>query len=109
MTDVTVSPSANVTVEVTSSSDNTISSSNISDASGITYSSANGVLSSTNLQSALDELDERKFTGDNAPSVSLTDEGDIWYDTDDDITYVRKNSDWVAIMDSQSSLNGGYF
>lgn len=109
MTDITVNPSSNVTVEVSASADNSISSSNITDASGITYASLNGVLNSTNLQSALDELDERKFTGDNAPSVLLTDEGDIWYDTDDNITYVRKDSDWVKIMDEESALNGGYF
>ena len=92
--DITVQPSSNISVE----------GSNIGDASEVAFSSTSGILESTSVQSALDELEERKFVGNSAPSVSLTDEGDLWYDTDDDVMYVRNESAWVELV--QANLSG---
>ena len=92
--DITVQPSSNVSVEV----------SNIGNASSVSFSSTSGILSSTSVQSALDELEERKFVGNSAPAVGVTDEGDLWYDTDDDIMYVRNDTSWTELV--QGNLSG---
>ena len=43
-----------------------------------------------------------------APTVSVN-EGDLWYDTDDDQLYVRRNSTWTEIVqeDLTGDIDGG--
>ena len=41
-------------------------------------------ITSSNLQTALQQLADQNFRGASAPTGSTLEEGDIWYDTDDD-------------------------
>lgn len=63
----------------------------------------------TSVKAALDSLANEKFASDSDPGASAA-EGDVWYDTDDDKLYVRKNSAWVEILvDTITTLDGGSF
>ena len=53
------------------------------DAANISITPYN-TITSTNLQTALQQLADQNFRGAYAPTGSTLDEGDIWYDTDDD-------------------------
>ena len=53
------------------------------DAANISITPYNTITSS-NLQTALQQLADQNFRGGSAPPGSTLDEGDIWYDTDDD-------------------------
>ena len=53
------------------------------DAANISITPYNTITSS-NLQTALQQLADQNFRGASAPTGSTLDEGDIWYDTDDD-------------------------
>lgn len=73
-------------------------------ASLIPYSNSGTDLSAGNVQAAITELAGDSIAQASAPSSGVS-EGDVWYDTDDDKYYVRKNSAWVEVLDSQSSFN----
>ena len=78
-------------------------------AAQISYSNSDGDLSATNVKAALDELANEKFAQNSDPGANAA-EGDVWYDTDDDKLYVRKNNTWVEILvDSITTLDGGTF
>ena len=51
-------------------------------ASDIVYTPS-GKMSSTNMQTAIDELAGDDFRSTGTPSGSQVDNGDLWYDTDD--------------------------
>ena len=53
------------------------------DAANISITPYN-TITSTNLQTALQQLADQNFRGASATTGSTLDEGDIWYDTDDD-------------------------
>ena len=91
---VTVTPTANANVVVSS----TVS------ASSVTFDSTTSDLSETDLQNAVAELANEKFVQDAAPTVGVT-EGDLWYDADDDILNVRRDTSWVELV--QENLTGG--
>ena len=91
---VTVTPTANANVTVSS----TIS------ASSVTFDSTTSDLSETDLQNAVAELANEKFVQNAAPTVGVT-EGDLWYDADDDILNVRRDTSWVELV--QENLTGG--
>ena len=60
-------------------------------------------IASTNLQTVLQGLADQDFRGASAPSGSTVQEGDTWYDTDDDQLKVYRetssgNFAWVPIM-----------
>ena len=60
-------------------------------------------IASTNLQTVLQGLADQDFRGTSAPSGSTVQEGDTWYDTDDDRLKVYRetssgNFAWVPIM-----------
>ena len=60
-------------------------------------------IASTNLQTVLQGLADQDFRGTSAPSGSTVQEGDTWYDTDDDQLKVYRetssgNFAWVPIM-----------
>ena len=61
-------------------------------------------LSAGNVGAALTELAGDSIAQASAPTSGV-EEGDVWYDTDDDKYYVRKNSAWVEVLDSQSTIN----
>ena len=62
-----------------------------------------GTVTSTNLRDALKELADQDFRSTSAPTGSSVQEGDTWYDTDDDQFKVYRetssgNFAWVPIM-----------
>ena len=62
-------------------------------------------VTATNVQSALEEVATQLAVGAEAPTgVSVT-EGDLWYDTDDDILYVRRDTSWVELVQEELSGN----
>ena len=62
-----------------------------------------GTVTSTNLRDALKELADQNFRSASAPSGDRVEEGDTWYDTDDDQLKVYRETSsgvfaWVPIM-----------
>tara|TARA_R110001599_G_scaffold68054_1_gene191852 strand:+ start:439 stop:852 length:414 start_codon:yes stop_codon:yes gene_type:complete len=60
-------------------------------------------ITSTNLQVALEQLADQNFRGTSAPTGSTVQEGDTWYDTDDDQLKVYRETSsgtfqWVPII-----------
>jgi hypothetical protein len=60
-------------------------------------------ITSTNLQGALQQLADQNFRGTSAPTGSTVQEGDTWYDTDDDQLKVYRETSsgtfqWVPII-----------
>ena len=128
MADTSVTIEENVTsVSITSDTDITINEDvtevditattpiTITGASGINFSPY-GSVSSTNVQSALQELADQ-FTITTTQPGSPT-EGDLFYDTDDNLLQVYADADgstqWVTILragaaDDMQRLDGGSF
>jgi len=75
----------------------------------IVYDNTGTDLTVTTVGAAIDALANEKFSQNSDPGSNAA-EGDVWYDTDDDKLYVRKNSTWVEILvDSITTLDGGTF
>tara|TARA_Y100001951_G_C11276537_1_gene262305 strand:+ start:250 stop:579 length:330 start_codon:yes stop_codon:yes gene_type:complete len=71
--------------------------------------SASGI-TATNVKDALTELSGKVPTSQaTAPTGQAAQEGDLWYDTDDDQLYVRRNSTWTEIVqeDLTGDIDGG--
>ena len=81
-------------------------------------------ITATNVQDAIHQLADQKFTGTSAPTGADAhlDEGDLWYDTANNLLKVYRNTTWenlvIAAQLSEGSaateyadvtLNGGYF
>ncbi len=78
-------------------------------ADDVVYDNSGTDLSATTVGAAIDALANEKFAQNSDPASNAA-EGDVWYDTDDDKLYVRKNSTWVEILvDSITTLDGGTF
>ena len=66
-------------------------------------------VTATNVQSALEEVASQLAVGAEAPTgVSVT-EGDLWYDTDDNQLFVRRDSSWTEMVqeDLTGDIDGG--
>jgi hypothetical protein len=76
-----------------------------------------GTISSTNLQTALEQLADQNFRGTTEPTGSTLQIGDTWYDTTNNIFYVYRTvsgvTDWYPILntdaDKPDRLDGGAF
>ena len=77
-------------------------------ASGVTYAGGTG-LSEDNVEAALDTLAHRSFSQTTAPTGGTVIEGDTWYDTDDNIMYVRRDSTWTELITDASDVDGGEY
>lgn len=87
-------------------------------ASAMGISSVSG-LSASNVQDALEELAGQSFEQDNTPTGSQVNEGDTWYDTDDNQYKIYRETSsgvfqWVPIMVGSSdgdsdTLDAGAF
>ena len=81
-------------------------------------------ITATNVQDAIHQLADQKFTGTSAPGAgdANLDEGDLWYDTANNLLKVYRNTTWENLViaaqlaeDSGTTeyadvnLNGGYF
>ena len=84
------------------------------EASAINYSPT-GRMASTTVQGALDEIAGDFFVQDSTPSGSQLNEGDLWYDTDDDEIKVYRESTWQTLAgaggtaETMLTLDGGSF
>ena len=84
------------------------------EASAINYSPT-GRMASTTVQGALDEIAGDFFVQDGTPSGSQLNEGDLWYDTDDDEIKVYRESTWQTLAgaggtaETMLTLDGGSF
>ena len=81
-------------------------------------------ITATNVQDAIHQLADQKFTGATAPTGADAnlDEGDLWYDTTNNLLKVYRNTTWEDLVVSAQlsegsaateyadiTLNGGYF
>jgi len=88
------------------------------DAVDVTFT-PHGAVTATNLNEAIQQLADQNFRSDDTPTGSNVDEGDTWYDTDDNqLKVYRETSDgvfeWVPIMignisEDSDSLDAGAF
>ena len=99
-------------VDVTVSSPNTytVEIQEIKGAANTTFDASTSDLTATNLQEAVAELANSQFSQASAPTTGVT-EGDIWYDTDDDELKVRRNNEWVELVqeDTSGNIDGGSY
>ena len=76
-------------------------------ASGISISLAS-LPNEKNVQSAMDRITNKTAASASAPGSP--EEGDIWYDTDDDEFYVRDEDSWNEVVTSVSgTVDGGSY
>jgi len=78
-----------------------------------------GSVTATTIEEAIQQLADQNFRSDDTPTGSNVDEGDTWYDTDDNqLKVYRETSDgvfeWVPIMignisEDSDSLDAGAF
>ena len=74
-----------------------------------------GRMAATTVQGALDEIAGDFFVQDSTPSGSQLNEGDLWYDTDDDELKVYRGSTWQTLAgaggdpETMLTLDGGSF
>ena len=88
------------------------------DASAVTVTPYN-TITANYLDEALKELADQNFRGDSTPSGNYIEEGDTWYDTDDNQLKVYRETssgvfEWVPIMvgnisPDSDTLDGGAF
>jgi len=124
-TTLTISPGANTTLTISGTSteynisgDSTTLTMNTAisgaNASDIVYAPS-GRMSSTNIQDALDELSGDYFMQAATPTGSQLNEGDLWYDTDDDELKVYRGTQWQTLagaggdVETMMQLDGGSF
>ena len=111
---VTVAETSDIVVTTTST---------IGDSNTMAFT-PHGNISSTNIQSALEEIIDNTYNQASAPDATAhsVEEGDTWYDTTNDKLMVYRNTTWeeviISAQLSESSdtteysdvtLNGGYF
>ena len=75
--------------------------------SAIPHSSTN--VTATNVRDAIEEVATQVAVGATAPTGSAVTEGDLWYDTDDDQLFVRRDSSWTEMVqeDLTGDIDGG--
>ena len=65
-------------------------------------------ITAKNLSDALDEVAGQQAKQASAPASPI--EGNMWYDTDDDVMYIRDEDSWNEIhVSGRSALDGGTF
>ena len=83
-------------------------------ATAIIYSPT-GRMEAVNVQTALDEIAGDYFVQAGTPSGSQLNEGDLWYDTDDDELKVYRGTTWQTLAgaggdaETMLTLDGGSF
>jgi len=66
-------------------------------------------LTAGNVKDALEEVATQVAVGVSAPTGATVTEGDLWYDTDDDIFYVRRDTSWIELVQEEltGNIDGG--
>ena len=62
-------------------------------------------LTAGNVKDALEEVATQVVAGTTAPTGVDVTEGDLWYDTDDDILFVRRDTSWTEMIQEELSGN----
>jgi hypothetical protein len=77
------------------------------DSGKIPHSSSN--VAAGNVKDALEEVATQLAVGTTAPTGLTVTEGDLWYDTDDNQLFVRRDSSWTEIVqeDLTGDIDGG--
>ena len=88
------------------------------DAVDVTFT-PHGSVTATNLNEAIQQLADQNFRSDDTPTGSNVEEGDTWYDTDDNQLKVYRETsagvfEWVPIMvgnisEDSDTLDAGAF
>ena len=75
--------------------------------SSIPHNSTN--ITATNVRDAIEEVATQVAVGATAPTGATVTEGDLWYDTDDDIFYVRRDTSWIELVQEEltGNIDGG--
>ncbi len=75
--------------------------------SSIPHSSTN--VTASNVRDAIEEVATQIAVGTTAPTGVAVTEGDLWYDTDDDQLFVRRDSSWTEMVqeDLTGDIDGG--
>ena len=73
----------------------------------IPHSSTN--VTASNVRDAIEEVATQVAVGVSAPTGATVTEGDLWYDTDDDIFYVRRDTSWIELVQEEltGNIDGG--
>ncbi len=105
-------PSAKVTSNSATKSFGTQNASKSSDTFSIKASaipiSLTTLTSVKNVQEAIERVTAQTAAADSAPGSP--EEGDIWYDTDDDKLYIRDEDSWNELVSSISgTVDGGSY
>ena len=110
-------PTTQVTVEENLTTVNLAASSAATlNAATVSFTSE-GVLNASNVQDAIEELRDQFYRSDTAPTGNNLDEGDLWYDTDDDQLKVYRETSTnefefvplAAATGTMDNLDGGLF
>ena len=77
------------------------------DSGKIPHSSSN--VAAGNVKDALEEVATQLAVGTTAPTGLTVTEGDLWYDTDDNQLFVRRDSSWTEMVqeDLTGDIDGG--
>jgi hypothetical protein len=61
------------------------------------------------VKDAIEEVATQIAVGTTAPTGATVTEGDLWYDTDDDQLFVRRDSSWTEMVqeDLTGDIDGG--
>ena len=112
LTTVTVDSSTSITVseDVTNVE---LSAALITSPAGAISYDPYGSVSSTTVQAAIDELADDFYRGTETPGSGY-EEGDLFYDTDDNLFRVYVEDEWVTLLraadtDDMQRLDGGNF
>jgi len=112
LTTVTIDSSTSITVseDVTNVE---LSAALITSPAGAISYDPYGSVSSTTVQAAIDELADDFYRGTETPGSGY-EEGDLFYDTDDNLFRVYVENEWVTLLraadtDDMQRLDGGNF
>ena len=112
LTTVTIDSSTSITVseDVTNVE---LSAALITSPAGAISYAPYGSVSSTTVQAAIDELADDFYRGTETPGSGY-EEGDLFYDTDDNLFRVYVENEWVTLLraadtDDMQRLDGGNF
>ena len=84
-------------------------------ASGLPFT-PHGTITATNVQGALEQLADQDFRSTSTPTGANVQEGDTWYDTDDNVIKVYRETssgvfEWtnLVVTDADDLLDAGAF
>ena len=109
-------PSTKITVNEDVTNISLSAAQSILSAAGLTFT-PHGAITATNVQTALEQLTDQSFRSDTAPTGNNLQEGDLWYDSDDDQLYVHRETSssvfefvpLAAATGTMDNLDGGLF